>query len=277
MQARMSPTREQIAAARAGFPARAGSKKLIAARSALARELWDAKGARRIPAPKALDRALSALPPAELAWLTEMSPMGPLYLFPTRPFLRALARQIRALGVTRVLEVAAGDGHLARALASVAPDLKITASDSGSWARPSGRMSAKEKRAMGRARAAELGGIVLGEDVLPLDALRAIAKVRPQLVLASWLPPGPLLSKLIRAPVKFVLEIGAGSGITGDAACWRFAHDFCDGPLETLARCRLDDRPARALHSRVTLYFGRKHAEFLEEKLGADHWLRSLR
>jgi len=81
---------------------------------------------------------------------------------------------------------------------------------------------------------------------------------------------------LIRADVKHVLEIGAGSGVTGDVLCWRFAHQFCEGPLEGRARCRLDERPARALHTRVTHYFGRAHPEFFEERLGRDHWLRRI-
>ncbi len=206
--------------------------------------------------------------------MSEFSPMGPLYLFPTRPFLRALAAKIRALRVTRVLEVAAGDGHLSRALARVAPDLKIVASDSGAWVTPRGRMSKREQH---EHAGAQLGGIPLGDDVLRMDALRAIQTVRPQLVLASWIPPGPLLARLIRSPVKYVLEIGAGSGITGDASCWRFAHEFCDGPLEKLARCRLDERPDRETHSRVTLYFGARHREFAEEKITPDHWLYSMR
>ena len=80
----------------------------------------------------------------------------------------------------------------------------------------------------------------------------AIRELRPQLVLCSWLPPGPLLLKVIRASPQ-VLEIGAGSGITGDIRAWRYHHDFLDD-LEALGRCRLDDRPAKKLHTRVTLY-----------------------
>jgi len=50
-----------------------------------------------------------------------------------------------------------------------------------------------------------------------------------------------------------VIEIGAGSGITGDVSCWRYEHEFCD-ELDALGRCRLDERPMRKLHTRVTLY-----------------------
>jgi len=55
----------------------------------------------------------------------------------------------------------------------------------------------------------------------------------PDLVLACWVPPGPLLGRILRAPVREVLEIGAGSGITGDISCWRYEHEFCED-LEAL-------------------------------------------
>ena len=257
------PTPAQIREARAGFPSRGGGSRAALARATLAKLLWDASGERRIPPAAALDRALSALPRGDLFWLCELTPRGPLYLFPTRPFLRALARTIRARGARRVLEVAAGDGHLGRSLALVAPDLQISMTDRGSWERPSARMSAKEKQEL---RGVPVAGLRPGPGVERLDAGEAIAKQRPDLVLASWLPPGPLLAELIRSPVRHVLEIGAGSGITGDIRCWRFPHDFLEGPVETLARCRLDERPAHERHTRVTLYLGARHEEFAEEE-----------
>jgi hypothetical protein len=252
--------------ARAGFPSRGGGRRTIEARATLARLLWDGAGRRRVPSAPALDRALSALPRGELAWLCELTPLGPIYLLPTRPFLRELLRIIRCCGARRVLEVAAGDGHLGRSLAALAPDLRISLSDSGAWEKPPARMTAKEKRAL---RGVPVSGLRLGPDVERLDARDAISRHRPDLVVVSWLPPGPLLADLIRSPVRHVLEIGAGSGITGDIGCWRFAHEFCEGRIEELARCRLDERPGRALHTRVTLYFGAAHERFAEE----EHWL----
>jgi len=252
-----------LAEARAGFPSRGGGERAVAARAALAKLLWDASGLRRVPPAAALDRALTALPRGELWWMTELTPLGPIYLIPTRPFLRALAARIRACGATRVLEVAAGDGHLGRALARLAPDLRIAMRDSGGWERPTARMSAAERRAH---HGAGIAGIGLGAGVERLEARAAIRKHRPDLVLASWLPPGPMLARVIRSPVRYVLEIGAGSGITGDISCWRFQHEFCDGPLEDLARCRLDERPSRRLHTRATLYLGALHPEFTEER-----------
>ena len=216
---------------------------------AVTRLLWNTRAERRVPAAAAFDGAVSKLRRGELARICEFNPFGPIYLIPTRPFLRALARRIRETGARTVLEVAAGDGHLSRALARVAPDLRITATDSGSWERPQARMSAAEHRAL---RHTEVAGLKPGEGVLRLGAVEAIRTLKPDLVLASWVPPGPLLGKIIRA-APGVLEIGAGSGITGDIRCWRYPHDFCE-ELDALGRCRLDERPGKQLHTRVTLY-----------------------
>jgi hypothetical protein len=200
-----------------------------------------------VPAVAAFDRAAHRMKRHELERLCEFNPWSPIYLIPTRPFLRALARKIRETGARRVVEVAAGDGFLSRELRRSAPDLEIIATDSGKWTKPEARMNARERREL-----RGIKGLALGENVQKLEAIQAINTLHPDLVLASWLPPGPLLIKLIEAAPR-VLEIGAGSGITGDIRAWRFDHDFCDD-LETLARCRLDDRPRAKLHTRITLY-----------------------
>jgi hypothetical protein len=213
------------------------------------RLLWDDSGNRRVPPAASFDRAAARLPPGMLFRICELGPHGPIYLIPTPPFLRALARRIRASGARTVLEVAAGDGHLARSLQQAAPGLRVLGTDSGAWARPSARMSARERRAF---RGRRVTGLPPGPDVLRLEATEAIRMLHPDLVLASWLPPGPLLGRIIRA-APLVLEIGAGSGVTGDIRCWRYAHEFCE-ELDARGRCRLDERPARRLHTRVTLY-----------------------
>ena len=217
---------------------------------------------------------LAPLPAAELWWMCELSPLGPLYLLPTRPFVRALARTIVKLGARRVLEVAAGDGFLSRALRSQAPELEVIASDSGAWSRPQARMRPEE---IARLRATHVPGLALGDDVVKLDARRAIETFQPDLVLASWLPPSSLLDVLVRAKVRHVLEIGAGSGVTASAYSWRFAHEFLEGPLEQSARCRLDARPAASLHSRITLYFGAAHPEHHEERVGPGDFLHQFK
>lgn len=263
-----------LAAARAGFPERGGGARARRARAELVRVLWSARGVRRLPGASELDHALSALRPADLAWLCELSPLAPLYFLPTRRFVHQLARSLRGLGVRRVLEVAAGDGFLARALARAAPELEVVATDSGTWQKPEARMSAREQRTH-RKRA--VPGLSLGENVIRCEARRAVRRFVPELVLCAWLPPSHLLDGLIREPVRYVLEIGAGSGVTASAYSWRFAHEFLEGPLEHSARCRLDARPQQALHSRITLYYGASHPEHFEERVRRDDWLWQFR
>ena len=69
-----------LAEARAGFPSRGGGERAVAARAALAKLLWGASGLRRVPPAAALDRALTALPRGELWWMTDLTPLGPIYL-----------------------------------------------------------------------------------------------------------------------------------------------------------------------------------------------------
>jgi hypothetical protein len=205
-----------------------------------------------------------------LEQLCELDPRGPLYLIPTTRWIRALAQAIRELKVRRVLEVAAGDGFLTRCLQRALPQVQFVASDSGAWEQPVARMSPAEQRAL---RGTEVPGLRLGKGVLRLPARAAIRKVAPELVLACWLPPGPLLDQLIRMPVRYVLEIGAAGGVTSSQWSWRFNHEFLTGAVETLARCRLDERPARLLHSRVTLYYGAAHPEHFVERVREGDWL----
>lgn len=266
--------RTLVAEARAGWPSRKGGARAVAARAAFARCVWNARGERRLPSPAALDAALTGLARADLDWICEFGPLGPLYFLPTTRWVKALATTVRELGARRVLEVAAGDGFLARCLAAAAPELEVHASDSGAWERPKARMSAAERQAL---RGVAVPGLGLGASVERLEARAAIAKFKPDLVLAAWLPPGPLLEKLVRARVAHVLEVGAAGGVTSGAWHWRWAHDFCEGPLETLARCRLDARPAVERHSRITLYFGARHPDHALEQVRPGDWLWQFR
>lgn len=274
VSARAFDRKAAVADAHAGFPARGGGARKIAARAALAQILWKRNGERRLADNALLDRALAEVSPEDLDWIFELSPLGPLYLLPTRGFATSLARTIRALGVTRVLEVAAGDGFLSTCLQRAAPELDITTTDSGAWAKPEARMNDAERT---RYRRVHVPGLSLGVNVRRVPARKAIDTYRPELVLASWLPPGKLLDSLIRSPARYVLEIGAPDGVTPGAWSWRFAHEFCEGAIETNARCRLDHRPKRALHSRVTLYFAASHPEFHEERVQPGSWLAQFR
>ena len=267
--------RAAAAEAHAGWPARPGSAPVKRARAQLAQVLWSKGGERRLPTTAALDRVLGALPDEELAWICELSPLGPLYFLPTRGFVRALADELVRLGARRVVEVAAGDGFLSRCLRRAAGDLEVIATDGGQWQRASARMTPAEERAL---RGTDVPGLSLGADVRRLPAARAVRELAPDVVLCAWLPPGhALLDGLIRAPVRYVLEIGAGSGITASAYSWRFHHEFLEGRLARHARCRLDSRPAATLHSRITLYYGRAHSEHDEERVRRGDWLWQFR
>lgn len=258
----------------AGWPARGGGPVRRAARAQLARALFTPAGARKLASAPVLDAALEAVSPADLAWIVEFSSLAPLYFLPTRRFVVALAKVLDGLGARRVLEVAAGDGLLARALRSVAPHLDVIATDSGAWIHPEARMSAAERV---RHRDRAVPGLALGSDVHRLTATSAIRKFAPDVVLAAWLPPDSLLDRLVRAQVSYVLEIGAGEGITASAYSWRFAHEFLEGPIEQHARCRLDQRPSQKTHSRITLYYGKSHPEHFEERVQPGDWLWQFR
>ena len=261
--------------ARSGFPSRRGGTRAIAARAAFARAVWDAKARRRLPTGPELDRALMSLRQPDLDWLCEFAPPGPLYFLPTTRWIDALATFLRARGVCRVLEVGAGDGIVSRALARRAPDLVVQASDSGAWERATARMSAEERR---RIDVSHVPGLPLGDEVWRMGAAEAIRRFEPDLVMGVWLPPqGTLLTRLIRSPVRYVLDIGAAGGVTPGAWHWRFAHDLCEGPLETHARCRLDHRPQEALATRATLYFGRAHEDHHCERVREGDWLWQFR
>ena len=152
------------------------------------------------------------------------------------------------------MEAAAGDGFLSACLRRLRPRLRVEACDDGSWERPVARMSPAEKR---RYAKLPVPALRLGAGVERSEAVRAVRRGRPDLVLVSWAPPGRLVERLIRTPCKYVLDIGAdGDQCGAGPRTWRLAAELLDGPLEKLALCRLDERPRQTRHSRLTLYHG---------------------
>lgn len=186
-----------------------------------------------------------------------MNDTAPIYLLPTREWVRALAKYIDTLRVRTVLEVAAGDGFLSRCLAALRPKLRIIATDDGSWEKASARMNARERREYaGR----DVRGLALGNNVQRLTAQRAVQRYRPDLVIVSWAPPGRLVERVMRGPCKYILDVGTEGDDCGNGPhLWRKAQDFVEGPVEKLAWCRLDERSAEPRHTRVTLYHGARH------------------
>jgi hypothetical protein len=234
------------------------------ARQQLVDALWDGTGARRLPTQRELEAALGANRTADVWWVCEMASHGPLYFLPTREWVKGMARQLTALKVKRVLEVGAGDGFVAAQLAAALPHVRFQATDTGAWSRPKARMSAADLK--------EFAGLPvpplrLGPGVLRMAAPLAVRTFRPDLVLCVWAPPGNLVDRMVRAPVRHVLDVSVDGDVCGNgAATWRFNKEFLDGPVEQLALCRLDGKPLKQRTSRVTLYYGKAHPEFQEEK-----------
>lgn len=255
-----------------GLPAHGGSRAAIQARAAFAKLIWNTRGERRLPTLAALDSAINAMRRGDLEWVCEFNPLGPIYLLPNTRWIKALADELRKLEVKRVVEVGAGDGFLSKCLAKAAPELEVISTDSHAWASAEARMSEDEQRTH-----ANVAGIRMGSDVLRMEATAAIAELKPDIVLASWLPPGPLLDEIICSDVMWVLDVGAAGGVTTSAWSWRFDHDQLEGPLENFGRCRLDERPAKALQTRVTLYRGRAHPDHYEETPEEGDWLWQFR
>ncbi len=225
-----------------------------AARQQLADVLWDADGQRKLPSERALVAAIAACHPRDVWWVCETSSAGPVYLLPTREWLRVLVRALEGWGARSILEVAAGDGFLSACLARARPDWTVRATDDHSWRTVAGRAKGEVVEGV------PLSGIRAGAQVEKLSAARAVAKYEPDVVLVSWAPPGPLVERVIRAPSKLVLDLGVDGDVCGDdTRTWRYEKELLDGPLETRALCRLDrgDREARA--TRATLYYGARH------------------
>lgn len=224
--------------------------------------LWRDDGTRRLPRDAELVDALHACDARDVWWVCEASNAGPVYLLPTREWVNALARWLDWVKARSVVEVAAGDGFLSSCLRKARPALRVVATDTHAWHKPEARQSRADKRAFKGVRFAGIAHDRDG-DVQRMSAPRAVEKHRPDVVIVSWPPPGPLVERVIRAPSKLVLEIGADGDVCGDSArTWRFHKEFLDDtPLATRALCRLDARPRAARATRVTLYYGRRHRE----------------
>lgn len=237
-----------------------------AARTALARVLWNADGTRRLPSDKALRTALAACDPRDIWWVCEASSAGPIYLLPTREWMTALARCLDQQRARTVLELGAGDGFLSACLRQVRPGLKVFATDSMAWRTPAARMNAADRK---RYKSVPFQGIQPAAHVIKLGARAAVKKFKPDVVLISWAPPGTLVEEAITAPSKLVLDIGVDGDVCGNGpATWRFNKEFLGGPLEDRAWCRLDRPNDTERATRVTLYYGRAHAEYFEDDAG---------
>lgn len=236
------------------------------ARQRLAELIWDKNGKRRLVGERSLVKAIEQCDPRDVWWVCEMSSAGPVYQLPTREWITHLRHFITKNKVRTVLEVAAGDGFLAQCLAKACPKVRIIATDDKSWSKAHARMSAADRQTF---KNVAVAGIQIAShfDVKKMAAVTAVKRYSPDLVIISWAPPGTLVERVIRAPSRLVLDISPDGDVCGNGtATWRFSKDFIEGPLERRALCRLDSRPTELRHSRMTLYYGRKHPMFEEEK-----------
>lgn len=242
-------------------PALRSLSALQTKRNRFIRALWDERGRRRLPPDKELRGAISALPSEEVWNLCETSPFGPVYLLPTREWLRALARYIDSLKVRRVLEVAAGDGFLSQCLAKARPQLKVVATDDHSWTKPAGRMTAVEQRR--HSAVGKIQGIRPAAHVSKMSVTKAVAQHRPDLVIVAWPPPGRLVERAIKGPCRYVLDLSVDGDVCGDnIRTWKYEKEFLDGPLVERALCRLDGKPLQFPATTATLYYGARHPLF---------------
>lgn len=229
------------------------SPRRARARRRLIDVLWTPTGQRRLPRERELVAAMQACTADDVWWVCEASSAGPVYLLPTREWVRILARWLDATRARVVVEVAAGDGFLAACLRKARPQLRVIATDNHAWTDARARQSARDRRQF---RGVPFAGIQPGDDVMRMSATAAVKKFRPDVVIVSWPPPGSLVARVIGAKKKRarVLEITTDGDVCGSTKSWRFDKEFLDDtPLATRALCRLDDgRSAR--RTRVTLY-----------------------
>jgi hypothetical protein len=192
------------------------------------REILFSRGRRRVPSRREVEDFLQdggVFSEVALAARTQ------LYFLPTAEFLRALISLFRHLGVKRVLEVGAGEGFMAGALAE--RGFQVMATDL-------------------EARSAAPYGL----PVHRTSHLQAVAAWRPELAFWCW---PPLASRapqeLLQASgLKYYLDVGNGGSATGSP---NLVPQFRGRYLHTLSRLgytRLDWGPFR--HNRCFLFRG---------------------
>jgi len=112
-----------------------------------------------------------------------VQPKG-IYCFYTRDLIAALAAMMRG---HLCLEIAAGDGTLARFLRNAGVDIRAT--DDYSWGH----------------------AIHYPEEVSKLGAREALAQIKPQAVVCSWPPPGNGFERYVFSTSSVVLYVVIGS------------------------------------------------------------------
>jgi hypothetical protein len=160
------------------------------------------QGLARKPVSLAAFRLLWPLVPGRRRLMALVQPRG-IYCFYSGALLRALAAL--AAGRGEVLELAAGDGTLARFLA--AQGVPVRATDDASWSH----------------------AIAYPADVERLDAAEALARHRPRVVLCSFPPPGNAFERrVLGAPhvERYVVITSRHRHAAGDWEAYERQRDF---------------------------------------------------
>ncbi len=119
-----------------------------------------------------------------------------IYCFYSRSFVRRLAKLVRETASGPVLEVAAGDGTLARFLQTEGVDVRAT--DDYSWAQH----------------------IAFDDTVERLDAVKALRTYEPTVVVCSWPPPANSFERAVFASTSVQLYVVVLSRTRANAGAW---------------------------------------------------------
>jgi hypothetical protein len=147
-----------------------------------------------------------------------------IYCFYSRELLHELAGLI---GDRSCLEIAAGDGTLSRLLAEQGVDIKAT--DDHSWAH----------------------SVTFPDDVERLDAVKALRRYQPQVVLCSWPPAANSFEREVFATASVELYVVIGSRheyASGDWNAYRRQRAFTLNEDPTLTRLVLPPELDSAVH-----------------------------
>lgn len=189
------------------------------------REILLSRGRRRLPRRQEMEDFLQA---GGLFSEVVLSGGPQLYFLPTEEFVRGLIRLFRHLGVSKVVEVGAGDGLVAAAL--TARGFPVTATDLQ-------------------------GGVSdYGLPVYRADHRRAVAEFGPELAFWCWPPYGCRDPEdLVRSPhLKYYLDVGDGGRGTGTPQLAPGLRGRYLATLSALAYTWLDVGPFR--HNRCFLF-----------------------